>query len=315
VAFASRPSWATAPAEVRRSAESICGVRAVACRDVHGGMSPGPAAVLSLADGRDIFVKAVSERASAWSHRAYLREAATLAALPVEAPAPALLGRAEPDDWVVLVMSAAPGRPAGPPWTPPGIVAVTEACETIGSLAAPRALPPIGDILTDLDGWQKLAATPDSLDRWETRHAPVLARLAAGCEDWTAGTALVHQDIRADNAIVDPGPGRATIVDWSYGCSGAAWLDRARLAADIVCTGHRDGTRAAVRAALDLLGTLPAGADRFVVALAGMWRYRSTTPELPGYPTLRAWQYERAQGLRPLLAAIVGEHAAGSVQA
>jgi hypothetical protein len=42
-------------------------------------MSPGPAAILALEDGRRVFVKAVSRHVSAGSHRAYEREATVLA--------------------------------------------------------------------------------------------------------------------------------------------------------------------------------------------------------------------------------------------
>lgn len=268
-------------------------------------MSPGPAAILRLEDGRRVFVKAVSRQTSAGSHRAYAREAATLAALPAEAPAPTLFGCADVDGWLALVMSAVAGRPAGPPWMANSVRLVAAACETLAALPAPQAVPAISELLTDLDGWHMLASgDADRLDEWELRHATALARLAADWRDWTAGEALVHQDIRADNAVVDHVTGRATLVDWSFGCAGANWLDRARLAADIVCTGHQDGPSAALRAAVGILDSLPQGA-RFVAALAGMWRYRSTLPALPGHPSLRRWQYERALTLRPLLAVLI----------
>jgi hypothetical protein len=110
-----------------------------------------------------------------------------------------------------------------------------------------------------------------------------------------------RRHIRADNAIIDHRGGRARLVDWGYGCAGADWLDRARLAADIVGTGHEAGHEPALRSAVAVLERLPAGAGRFVVALAGMWRYRATLPPLPGHPTLRSWQHHRARAVRPLV--------------
>ncbi|MCY1142995.1 phosphotransferase [Actinoplanes sp. Pm04-4] len=318
--------------------ERACGAAVVGSRDVHGGMSPGPAAILRLGDGRRVFVKAVSREVSEPSHGFYRREVVALAALPAGTPAPDLLASVEVGDWCALVMSVAEGVPAGPPWTDDGVRLVTAACEVIASLRAPSVLPPIGRLLTDLDGWNRLAAgnpTPprdrDGLDRragidvaphergggrwlgggfgrldeWEREHVGRLAGLAAGWPEWTAGPALVHQDVRADNAIVDVGAEQAVLVDWSFGCAGAPWLDRARLAADVVCAGHRDGPKAALRAATAILGTLPDGAARFVVALAGMWRYRSTLPAPPGHPTLRTWQRERARLIRPLLETLI----------
>jgi hypothetical protein len=304
--FAQRLPWVATPVALRAQVERICGSAVIGSEDVHGGMSPGPAAILHLADGRRVFVKAVSRQASAGSHGAYAREAATLAAMPAEAPAPTLYGCADVDGWLALVMSAAAGKPAGPPWTAGSVRLVAAACDTIAALPAPQSVPVISDLLTDLDGWHKLAAGDGAaLDGWELRRAASLANLAADWRGWTAGAALVHQDIRADNAVVDHAAGRATLVDWSYGCAGANWLDRARLAADVVGTGHQDGPSAAVRAAVDILASLPQGAARFVVALAGMWRYRSTLPPLPGHPTLRPWQYQRALALRPLLATLL----------
>ncbi|MDG4826109.1 hypothetical protein O7635_30030 [Asanoa sp. WMMD1127] len=297
--FARRPSWTATPGALRREVDRICGSPVVGSRDVHGGMSPGPAALLDLADGRQVFVKAVSRDASIGSHRAYEREAATLAALPAGAPAPELFGCARVGGWLALVMSVAAGEAADPPWTADGVRLVGAACATIGSLAAPPTLPPIAALLTDLDGWERLT----DRDEWEGRHAPALVALASGWRAWTAGDRLVHQDVRGDNAVVDRPGGRATLVDWSFGCAGAPWLDRARLAADIVCAGHRDG--AALAAAVEVLDTLPGEAVRFVAALAGMWRYRSTLPALSGHPTLRGWQARRAIAIRPLLAALL----------
>lgn len=299
--FTRRSSWAAAPVALRERVARVCGAAVVSSVDVHGGMSPGPAAVLSLADGRRVFVKAVARQVSAGSHRLYEREAVTLASLPARAPAPVLLGSADADGWLALVMTFVAGEPAGPPWTSGGVRLVAAACAAVAQLRAPAGVPAIGEFLVDLDGWQKM----DRPDVWETRHRAALARLAADWPDWTAGTALVHQDVRADNAIVDHAAGRATLVDWSFGCAGAGWLDRARLAADIVGSGHRDGPAAALGEALSVLAALPGEPQRFVAALAGMWRYRSTLPAPSGLPMLRRWQRGRALAVRPLLAAFL----------
>ncbi|GAB2599103.1 hypothetical protein Aab01nite_75330 [Paractinoplanes abujensis] len=184
-------------------------------------MSPGPAAVLRLANGRQVFVKAVAASASSASHRFYRQEAVALAALPPGVPAPELIGAVEVDEWCALVMSVAAGVPAGPPWTDSGVRLVAAACETIAAVEAPPVLPPIAGLLTDLDGWHRLRTEhPDLLDPWEREHARALADRAAGWPEWTAGQTLVHQDIRADNAVL--GAGGAVLVDWSFGCAGPA---------------------------------------------------------------------------------------------
>ncbi|MFF5077803.1 hypothetical protein ACFY36_12170 [Actinoplanes sp. NPDC000266] len=268
-------------------------------RDVHGGMTPGPAAILGLADGREIFVKAVPTSATG-SCRAYRREAVALAAMPAAAPAPALIGSAEVDGWFALIMSRVVGVPAGPPWDDRGARLVAGACAAIGRLPAPAGVPRIAELVTDLDGWDRA----EPLDDWEREHAPRLARMARRWPEWTAGASLVHQDVRADNALI--GAHTATLVDWSFGCAGASWLDGARLAADVVAGGHSGGPGAALRMAEETLRALPEGASRFVAALAGMWRFRSTLPPPAGLPTLRSWQAARARALRPLLERLAG---------
>lgn len=111
----------------------------------------------------------------------------------------------------------------------------------------------------------------------------------------------MHQDVRADNAIVDLDSGIGTLVDWSFACAGAAWLDRARLAADIVCTVHADGSDAALKAASSIRDAINEQGIMFVAALAGMWRLRSTLPPIASLPTYRQWQLSRSIAVRPLL--------------
>ncbi|SNS77846.1 hypothetical protein SAMN05421812_101755 [Asanoa hainanensis] len=62
MSFTNRPPWHKAPADLRAA---VCGGEVVAARDVHGGMSPGPAAILTLANGDTVFAKAVSSAVSA----------------------------------------------------------------------------------------------------------------------------------------------------------------------------------------------------------------------------------------------------------
>jgi aminoglycoside phosphotransferase (APT) family kinase protein len=299
--FTTRPPWPTAPAGLRSAVEERLGSTVVASHDVHGGMSPGPAAVLSLDSGTRVFVKAVSRTVNAGSHQLYEQEATVLKILPDEAPAAALMAVVETGDWIALITTYAPGRAAGPPWTTAAVAAVVEACETLASVAAPAAIPPVIDRLPDLDGWARLAGKPHLLNRWETRHIERLAVATHGWRDWTSGQHLTHQDIRCDNAVIDPAGNTATLVDWGYCSAGARWLDPALLAADVMAAGHADGAEAARRQALDLVTDAPRDASRFVIAQAGMWRSNSTLPAHPGMPTHRAWQRARAAALQPLI--------------
>jgi aminoglycoside phosphotransferase (APT) family kinase protein len=299
--FTSRPAWRTVPADLRLAVERCAGGSVVASRDVHGGMSPGPAAALSLDTGLQVFVKAMNRTVNAGSHQLYRREAAALRVMPLGAPAARLVGVVEIGDWIVLITHLVPGLVAGPPWTTPAIRAVADACAELRSFPAPDGVPPVLERLPDLDGWAALAADPGGLTPWEVRHVERLAAAAAGWRSWTRGRQLTHLDIRCDNAIVDMAGRTAVLVDWGYCAAGAPWLDRALLAADVMGAGHVAGPEAARRRAWELLADQPAEASRFVIAQAGMWRRNSTLPAHPGMPTHRAWQRTRAAALQPLL--------------
>jgi hypothetical protein len=269
--------------------------------DVTGGMTPGPAAVLTLAGGEQVFVKAMSQTINLDSYCLYRHEATVLPVLPPSVPAARLHTTVEAGDWIALIMDAVPGPLAGPPWTTPAVHAAADTCRILAGTLAPQALPPALERLPDLDGWAKLAAHPEGLTRGERRHIDGLATATTRWRDWTSGRQLCHRDVRGDNIILDPAGGRAVLVDWGCACSAAPWLDRALLAAEVMAAGHEDGPQTARDLAFGLLAGQPIEATRFVIAQAGMWRQNSTLPEHPGMPTHRQWQRDRAAALQPLL--------------
>ncbi len=300
--FTVRPPWAQAPQHLRRTVHTVIANRLGPVRrerDVHGGMSPGPAVVLEAGFGRvtaRVFVKAVSSSASQASYGYYRDEASALRDLPDTVPRPELVDVVHSGDWIALILDHVPGQAAGPPWTPDSIRRTDAALEIVASHRAPATVPPIADLARDLDGWERVSPFAD---RWERERAGRLAEAAGGWARWTIGDSTVHQDVRADNVLVSHDG--AVLVDWSFCCAGSGVLDRARLAADIVCSGHSGGpvvARAAARAILNRTGET---GWRFLIALAGMWRIRSTYPVDPIMPTMRRWQYHRSIALRPLI--------------
>jgi hypothetical protein len=299
--FTTRPAWQATPDELRHAVQRHLSSPITDIHNVHGGMSPGPAAVLSLDNDDRVFVKAVSHSVNATSYQLYQQEATALQVMPAEAPAAKLLAVTEIGDWIALVTTFIPGAVAGPPWTTPTITAVAQACTSLAAVATPAGLVPVIERLPDLDGWLRLAANPHCLTAWEAEHVERLIAATTGWPDWTSGQHLTHQDIRGDNAIIDPDGTRATLVDWGYCSIGARWLDRALLAADIAGAGHIDGPDSARRQALALLSDQPPEAARFVIVQAGMWRFYSTQPAHAGMPTHRAWQRARATALQPLI--------------
>ena len=301
--FTRRATWSDTPDPVRTAVAGALGAPIVGHTDLHGGMSPGPAAGLRLADGRRVFVKAISAEVRALNHAMIRRESTVLDALPASVPAPRPIVTVTHGPWIALVTTWADGT-AGGRWTDRAIAAVARACRTASAHRAPAVLPPVADRLADFDGWSRvLAAGPD--DPWEAAHAGPAADMVAGWARWTTGPALVHRDIRRDNTAV---AASAVLLDWGYAAAGAPWIDLAQLAADVVATGHAGGPRVATDRAYRLLRTLPPEAARFAVGLAGVWRIRATTIPDTVVPGLATWRRRRSVALRPLVTRLIADH-------
>ena len=75
--FTRRLPWASLDVTVRAVVEETVlasvGSAIQDARDVHGGMSPGPAAVLTTADGQQVFVKITSSELNERSYELYGR--------------------------------------------------------------------------------------------------------------------------------------------------------------------------------------------------------------------------------------------------
>jgi Phosphotransferase enzyme family len=306
VTFTPRAAWADTPEPVRTAVAEALGATIVGHTDLHGGMSPGPAAALRLADGRQVFVKAMSAEVRAHNHAMILQESVILDALPSSVPAPRRLATVEYGPWVALATTWATGATATA-WTDASIAAVAHACRTASGHPAPRTLPPVAERIFYFDGWLRVLEIGAG-DDWEMAHAGPAADVVDGWERWTAGDALVHRDIRLDNTAVNAETGSAVLLDWAYASAGAPWIDLAQLAADVVATGHALGQQAATDRAYRLLRTLPPEASRFVVGLAGMWTIRAATvPDTVIMPQISAWRRARSAALRPLVARLIAD--------
>lgn len=303
--FMPRAAWADTPAPVRAAVAEALGAPIVGHADLHGGWSPGPAAGLRLADGRRVFVKAVSAEVRAHNHRMIRQEAEILDILPASVPAPRRLATVEDGPWIALATTWAAGA-SGAVWTDASIAAVATACRAVSGHRAPGSLPPVAERVFDFDGWQRVLELGPG-NAWEAAHAGPAAELVAGWRGWTAGDALVHRDLRLDNTTVDAPGGSAVLLDWAYASAGAPWIDLAQLAADVVGTGHARGRRAAAECAYRLLRTLPPEAARFVVGLAGMWCVRAATIPDTVMPSIAAWRRARSAALRPLVGRLIAE--------
>lgn len=260
-----------------------------------GGFSPGLAARLRLADGRRVFVKAVSEAANPDSPSMHRREARVVAALPVSAPVPRLLWSYDRDGWVALVFEDIDGRHPGDPWTEADLSLVVEALQRMAAALTPS---PIAIDATasrafqrGINGWRAaLERSEQNLDAWCQRHLGRLAELEALAPEASAGETLLHFDTRADNILIVGR--RVYILDWPSARTGADWVDWVAMAPSVAMQGGPAPEGFLAR--FDLTGVTRDRIDAVLCSLAGYFVVRALEPPPPGIPTVRAFQ--AAQG-------------------
>jgi aminoglycoside phosphotransferase (APT) family kinase protein len=290
----SRLSWDELPAPVRAAVAAAAGAPVVAATSQPGGFSPGLAAVLTLAGGRSVFVKAVNAARNPDSPDMHRREAEVLAALPPAVPAPRLRWTYDDGDWVVLMTDVVDGAPPAQPWRPPELAAFLAAAAALADqlTPAPLAAPAAQDhFRDDFTGWRRLAGRPEGLDPWVRERLDRLVEIESGWPDAAAGDTLVHGDLRADNVLLTARG--AVVVDWPHACVGAGWLDLLLALPSIAMHGGGDPQRIwdgypPARAAD------PDAVTAVLAAAVGYFLWQAAQPEPANIPRVRAFQ--RAQG-------------------
>jgi aminoglycoside phosphotransferase (APT) family kinase protein len=288
--------WPHLPPHVRALVERRCGSPVVSARSQGAGFTPGFASVLTCEDGSRHFVKAASQKAQRMFADAYREEARKLAALPAEAPAPRLLWTHDADDWMVLGIEYVESRQPRRPWRAEDLDRCVAMTERMATTLTPAPAGLVADAFTtEFDGWpaywDRLLAAPPDLPAFRA-HAAAASALAARFREVTAGTTLVHTDVRDDNLMLTD-DGRVLLCDWNWPVVGAAWLDTLFL-----MIGPRgDGLDVdAVLAASPLTRDLPQDAVDIVIALVtGYFLYSATQPVPPTSPHVRdaqRWQGE-----------------------
>jgi aminoglycoside phosphotransferase (APT) family kinase protein len=302
-----RLDWRDLPRHVRARITDLAGAQVTAEISATSGFSPGFAAVLELADGRGVFVKAVSAEQNATSPELARAEIRVAAALPPQVSAPRLLWSSDDGDWVLLGFEVAHGRSPEVPWRPETLAAVLDAVAGVATapLAGGHGLPRVADLLADdFTGWRRLAAL-DPTDReriaglggrigaWATDHLEDLLAWESEAPRVLAGDALVHGDLRADNVLVDPDQRRVWLIDWPHAGVGAPWLDTAFMLPSVALQGG--GDPAELFAAQPSSRGVPAADLRAGLAgLAGYFAWSSQQPAPRGIPNLRSFQAAQA---------------------
>lgn len=202
-----RLRWPDLPHEVRHRIEHLAGAEVLAATNCAGGYSPGLASRLRLADGGEVFAKAVDGKRWPLQRDWYQAEAAVTTALPVGVPAPTLLGTAQVGDYVVLVFQCIDGRE---PIYPQDLQTVLDA------LTAHPAPPDLPADHPRLGGWSDAARPP----RWS--HQLLLQLETLGLEA-VRGEELVHFDLYPHNVLVTSE--QVYFVDWPHARRGQAFVD------------------------------------------------------------------------------------------
>ncbi|MEV6525916.1 aminoglycoside phosphotransferase family protein [Longispora sp. NPDC051575] len=290
-----RPDWNSLPAAVRALVADRLGGPVTAGPPAGGGFSGGFASVVRGPAGA-LFVKAVSATDNPVIADCYRREAKINKALPIGVPVPRVHWLADTADWVILALDAIEGARMPGPDDLDRVLAAWH--HVIDALATPpRALLDVGLRTAEEDngpafaGWRRIAAgeVPDRiLGDWFPRD--LIVPLAHLENDWataTAGTAVVHHDLRMDNVVLDAA-GAPWFCDWNWPSLAASWFDLPALLVPAYAAGRDTSALLARQPALS--GVTPDQVDALLAAVAGYWAVAGSHEYIPGSPWLRQHQ-------------------------
>ena len=274
--------------------EQRIGGRVVRAITQPGGFSPGLAARLLTADGRRCFVKAVSVQANPDTPDLHRREAAVVAALPQEAPAPRLLWTYDEGDWIALGFEDVEGHTPVQPWRDDELRMVIEALHRMHEVLTPS--PIAGEsashaFATLLKGWEELRESHYAdLDPWPRANLDRLVELESKAPSVVSGRTLLNFDVRADNILI---AGDAVFfVDWPWARVGASFVEWLGLAPSVHMQGGPKPEELMRR--VPLAGVTDVAINAVIASLTGYFLGHSLRPAPPGIPTVRAFQ--AAQG-------------------
>jgi len=295
-----RLAWPDVDPRVRAELEAALGAAVVDARNQPGGFSPGLAARCLLADGRRVFLKAVSPAQNVQACRIHRREAEVASQLTAEVPAPRLLHVHDDGHWVALAFEEVEGRQPDEPWRFEELDVVVPALQRTAARLTPTpapALPSVQDrYRAAFDGWRRIAGGDGDVSSYGPDVVAAVDRFASLERSWeeaAAGDTLLHTDLRADNLLLTP-DGEVVLVDWPWACTGAAFVDLVLLLPSVGLGGGPGCGEVVAR--YDLFADVDEDAlGSVVVALAGFFVRQSLDPEPPGLPTLRAFQRAQAE--------------------
>lgn len=253
-----KAQWDDLPGQARAAVEARAGV-VLKAESAADGIMPGVAARLYVEAGGDVFVKAVREDHPA--ARMYRREVAANRLL-VDAPAPRMLWSGASAGWLLMLFEFVGGGRR--PDLSPGSRDLPSVMEAVARLGGPAGELPSIAVNLRLLRETATALLGEEFDgpRWRM-YGDAVADLDASVFE---GETLLHYDLHAGNLLV--ADTAVYVLDWSFACTGAAWVDVALLLPRLIEAGHSPAQ------AETLAGGLPAWADapsEAVTALAALW--------------------------------------------
>ncbi len=305
----SRLGWADLPRTVRARIAELAGAQVTSETSATSGFSPGYAAILELADGTEIFVKAVSPEQNPDSPGLARAEARVAGLLPDGVPAPRLLWSHDDGTWVILGFESVEGSSPALPWQGDDLRRVLAAVADLADAGTPgpAGLVTLGASISGIvEGWARLEADGAAVDRavaeagphgaWLRDHVEQLVGWASDAVPAAAGDTLVHGDLRGDNVML--GPHTVWLIDWPHAATaGVRWFDLLAMLPSVAMQGG--GDPAEIFAAHPVAAGADPDAVRAVLAgITGYFVQGSVQPAPLGIANLRAFQ--RAQGVAAL---------------
>jgi aminoglycoside phosphotransferase (APT) family kinase protein len=274
---------------------TVSGAHVVGARPVTGGYTHNLRRVLTLDDGRTVFMKRAVDQETAdwlrteWSVYQALAGAPFLAAVVAweEGPLPTL---------VLEDLSAATWPP---PWSFRQIDALLATLASVHQARGPTGVPKLRSHEGRPGaGWDRVQERPEELlglglcsAAWLERALPVFASAAAAAD--VEGDALLHCDVRSDNVCFDGA--RVRLIDWNLVVRGNPLVDVAFWLPSLSAEG---GPRPNV-----IAPEIPAGLAAFV---AGFFAGEAGQPVIPHAPRVRRVQLDQLRVALPWAARSCG---------
>lgn len=279
--------------ELAARVEPLLPARARGWSRVSGGYSHAARWIVTLGDGRRVFVKAATDELTAgWLRAEWLIYSSLRAAF-----LPRVVAWSDGGDRPVLVLEDLSDAAWPPPWTPEQIDRVRRSLEEIGATEPPDGLPELTDLCAGLAGWRDVADDPAPFlslamcsPSWLEAALPEL--LAAASAAPLTGSQLLHGDVRSDNVCF--AGERTLLVDWNWACAGNARFDFVGWLPSL----HAEGGPAP----WELVEDEP----ELVSWIAGYWAAYAGLPAPPGRQGVRTVQRRQLAGALPWAARSLG---------